>query len=187
MRGELAGDERPQEQAVRELEGLRERETDERRDRDISSALTEERRLELRVRAVERLVVPVEAPARLGGPNQQPEQDGAKERLVLARTRARVGAGEDGGRRLAPELLDRESRILARSQHRLALLDEGAHQRPELVQRRPAALDVLLEREGKLRTLLELAPEHDERAEDESAEERVEMRRAYGHVSGYAA
>ena len=126
---------------------------------------------------LERLVVPVEAAARLRGSDQQPEENGAEERLVLARPRPRMGAREDRRGRLAPKLLDCESRVVPRPQHRLALLDERTHERTELVQRRPAALDVLLEREGKLGSLLELAPEHDERAEDESTEERVEVRR----------
>ncbi len=54
-------------------------------------------------------------------------------------------------------------------------------------ERRSAPLDVLLERERKLCPFLELSPEHDERSEDESAKERIEMWRAHRHASGYAA
>ena len=50
----------------------------------------------------------------------------------------------------------------------------------------PRRSSVLLEREGEVRTLLELAPEHDERSEDESTKERVELRRTHGHPSRYA-
>ena len=53
--------------------------------------LAEERRLEVGVRMLEGLVVPVEAAARLGGRDEQPEEHGAKQRVVLARMRARRG------------------------------------------------------------------------------------------------
>ncbi len=43
-------------------------------------------------------------------------------------------------------------------------------------------LDVLLEGERQLGALLELAPENDERSEDEAPEERVQVRRAHGHT-----
>ena len=77
--------------------------------------------------------------------------------------------------------------ILAGAQCRLAILDEGTDEWSELVQRGPATFDVLLEREWQLGTLLELAPEHDERAEDEPTKERVQMRRAHRHTSPYEA
>ena len=186
VRRELAGHEEPYREAVRELDRLREREADERGERDVLAALAVERPLELRIRLVEGLVVPVEAATGLCGRDQEPEENGAEQRLVLARPRSCVGLREDRCRGLAPELLDGEPRIVARAQHRLALLDEGAHEGPELVQRRPTPLDVLLERERQLDALLELAPEHDEGAEDEAAEERVQVRGAYGHASGYA-
>ena len=98
-----------------------------------------------------------------------------------------MGLREDRRRRLARELLEREPGVLAPAQQRLALLDEAADERAELVERRPAALDVLLEGERELGALLELAAEHDERAEDEATEERVEMGRAHGHGFPYAA
>ena len=88
---------------------------------------------------------------------------------------------EDRSRGLAPELFDGECRILPAAQQRFPLLDERSHERVQLVQRRPAPLHVLLEGEGKLRALLELPAEHDERAEDEAPEQRIEMGRAHGH------
>lgn len=97
-----------------------------------------------------------------------------------------MSPGEDRSRRLAPKLVDGDARILSGAQCGLALLDEGANQGSELVQRGPSALDVLLEGERKLGAFLELATEDDERSEDETSKERVEMRRAHGHVSGYA-
>jgi hypothetical protein len=93
---------------------------------------------------------------------------------------------EDRSSRLAAKLLDGEPNVLASSQHRLALLDERTNERAQLVQRGPASLNVLLEGEREIPTLLQLAPEHHERSEDEPAKERVEMRCAHGHVSGYA-
>jgi hypothetical protein len=58
-----------------------------------------------------------------------------------------VRAREDGGRGLALQLLHRQPRVLARPEQGLALLDERAHERAQLVQRRPSTLDVLLEGE----------------------------------------
>ena len=84
-------------------------------------------------------------------------------------------AREDRRSGLPAQLLDREPRVVARAQKRLALLDERAHERPQLVQRRAPPLDVLLERERELGAVLELAPEHDERPEREPAEQRIQM------------
>ena len=163
----------------------RDRDADERREHGVSPPLAEQRPLEIRVRALERLVVPVEAAARLGRRDEQPEQDGAKERVLLARAGARMSSREDRGRRLSTELFDRKRHVVTHPEQRLPLLDERAHERPELVQRRPLSLGVLLEREREVGALLQLAPEHDERAEDESSEQRVEVRRAHGHDSRY--
>jgi hypothetical protein len=44
-------------------------------------------------------------------------------------------------------------------------------------------LNVLLEGERELGAFLQLATEDDERSEDETSKERIEVRRAYGHVS----
>ena len=65
-------------------------------------------------------------------------------------------------------------------------LDEAAHERAVLVERRPAALAVLLEGERQLLPVLELAAEHDKGAEDEVAEGRVEVRSSDRHGTAYA-
>ena len=185
MRGELGSDERAQEDGVGELRRLREREPDHGRDGAVAAPLAEERRLELRIGALERVVVPVETAARLGGRHQQTEEHRPEERVVLGRARACMSLREDRRRRLTSQLLEREESVLARAKHRLALLDERPHERTELVERGPGALDVLLEGERELGALLEVAAEHDERAEDEAAEQRIEMRCAYDHDSPY--
>ena len=131
---------------------------------------------------LERLVVPVESAARLGCRDEQAEEHRAEERVVLGRMRSGVGAGEDRRGGLAGELVERETSVFTRPQQRLALLDERTHERAQLVQRRPLPLDVLLERERQLGALLELPAENDEGPEDEAAQERIEMRRAHGHV-----
>ena len=82
VRRQLAGHERANREVGGELDRLREREADERRDRHVLATLAEERPLELRVRVLERLVFPVEAAARLCGRDQEPEEDRAEERLV---------------------------------------------------------------------------------------------------------
>ena len=128
-----------------------------------------ERRLEQRVRPLERLVVPVEPAAGLGGRDQEPEEDRTEERLVFCGAGARVRIREDRSSRLTAELFDGEPSILASAQDRLAFLDEGADERAQFVQRGPATLNVLLEGEGEIPTFLELAPQNDERPEDESA------------------
>jgi hypothetical protein len=76
---------------------------------------------------------------------------------------------EDRSSRLAAKLLDGEPRVFARPQDRFPLLDERTNERAQLVERGPTSLNVLLERERKIATFLELAPQNDERAEDESA------------------
>ena len=83
---------------------------------------------------LERLVVPVEPAARLSGRGQQSEQHRAKQRIVLARLRAGMGAGEDRSRRFPGELVEGEARVLPRPQNRFAILDERAHERAELVE-----------------------------------------------------
>ena len=177
----------PHLQARGEVHRGRDRETDERCHCRIPPALAEKRRFESRVRPLEGLVVPVETAARLGGQDEQAEQHGSEECVVLGRARPCVGLREDRRRRLARELLERETGVLPPAQEGLAVLDEAADERAQLVERRPAALEVLLEGERKVRALLELTAEHDERAEDETAEERVEMGSAHGHGFPYAA
>ena len=186
MRRELAGHERTDQESRRQLDRLRQGEADERRDRGVLPALAEERGLERRVRALERLVVPVEPAARFGCGDEESDEHRAEERVVLGRARPRVGVGEDRRRGLAAELLEREPGVLADAQGRLPLLDERTDQRTELVQHGASALDVLLEGEGKLGSLLEVAAEHDERAEHEAPEDRIQVRRAHRHWFQYA-
>jgi hypothetical protein len=187
VRGELAAHELPDDGPRSELGLPGEGEPHEGRDGEVAALLAEQRELEGRVRMLERLVVPVEAPARLGRRDEQAEEDCPEERVVLARAGTRVGMGEDRRGRLAPELLYGDKRVLACAKDGLPLLDERAHERLQLVQGRAAALDVLLERERQLGALLQLAPEDDEGPEDEAAEKRIEVRRSHGHASGYEA
>ena len=187
MRGELLRERVAYLQSRRQLDRVRHRETDERSDGGVPAALAEERGLEPSVRALERLVVPIEAAARVRGRHEEPEEHCPEERIVLGRPGSRVGLGEDSGRRLACELLERETRVLSSTQERLTVLDERADERAQLVQCRALALDVLLEGERKVCSLLELPTEHDESAEDETTEEWVQMRSAHSHDFRYAA
>src|SRR5581483_9118568 len=67
-----------------------------------------------------------------------------------------------------------------------ARLDEAAHERAVLVERRLPVRRVLLERERELAAAVELADEDGEGAEAEAAERVVEMRRAHSqdHYDG---
>ena len=117
---------------------------------------------------------------------QEVDEHGAEQRIVLGRLAARVRAGVDACGGLARELLERDQRVVAATQPRRARLDEVAHERPVLVERRPVAADMLLERERKrLARVVELAQEVRERAERERAKGVVELRRARGHVDRY--
>jgi len=100
--------------------------------------------------------------------------------------RASVCASEDRSRGLAAELVEGEARVVTRPQEWLAIFDESPNKRPELVQSGTFPLNMLFECERQLGAFLELTAEDDERAEDEPAKERVEMRRAHGHLSRYA-
>ena len=91
------------------------------------------------------------------------------------------------GRGLAGELVEGDRRIVTAAKPAGAGLDEVAHERPVLVERRPCRPAVLLEREGKrVALVLELAEEIGERAEHEPPQGVVELRRANGHADGYA-
>jgi hypothetical protein len=90
---------------------------------------------------------------------------------------------EDRRCRLPLKLTDGEPRVLSGGEDFLVLLDECTDERLQLVERRAAALDVLLEGERQLSALLQLAPEQYERPEYEAAEERVEVRGPRGHDS----
>ena len=110
-------------------------------------AAAEHRRLELRVRLVERRVVPVEPSAQLGRPNEQRLHHAREQSVVVGRTRARVRTREDRGGVLALQLLDGDSRVLVPRELVRTRLHERAHERPVLVQRRTVERGVLLERE----------------------------------------
>ena len=147
----------------------------------VGATLAEERALELRVGAIERVVVPVEPSARLGGRDEQAEEHGAEQRLVLGRARPGVGAREDRRGRLALQLLDRDQRVGAVSQAGRPLLDERAHERAVLVERRAARMLVLDEGDGQLGSVIELAEQERERAEREAAKSKLELGSANGH------
>jgi hypothetical protein len=87
---------------------------------------------------------------------------------------------EDRRGGLVLQVLDRVARIGQAAQRRRLLLDERAHERPVLVQRRAAASRMLLEGERDLRAALGR-----ERREAERAQRLVQVRGA-NHVSCYA-
>ena len=151
---------------------------DERRERRVRAAVAVERALELGVGALERVVVPVEAAARLGGGDEQRNEDRAPERLVLADPLVGVRAREDARGRLVLERREGLARVLAQGEPPGPLLDEGADERPVLVERRAVRARVLLERDREVGAALELEAEVEERAEAEPAERREELRRA---------
>ena len=184
---ELAVGGGPHPDAVAELPLDPGRDADERRDRDVRAALAEQRALELGVGAVERGVVPVEAAARLRHADQEVDEDGTEERVVLGRAAARVRTRVDACRRLAGELVERDRRILPAAKPVGPRLDEVAHERPVLVERRAGRAAVLLEcKRKRVALVLELAQEVRERAEHEPTQRVVELRRANGHALRYA-
>jgi hypothetical protein len=83
-RRHLAGHDRAQPDVPAELDRAAGREADDGSDGGVAPCHAEERALDLRVRDVERLVVPVEAAAALGDGGQHRQQDGAEEGVVLA-------------------------------------------------------------------------------------------------------
>ena len=169
-------------QPVAELDDPARLEPDERRDSRVRALLAEQGLLEARVRAVEGLVVPVEAAARLGDVGEQRQQDGA-EQARARRGPPRMSARVDRRGRLAAERLERDHGVAEPEQPAAARLDEGTNERPVLVKRRPVARAVLLEHELDLGAVLDLAAEEGEGAEAEAAQGRVEMRSA--HAPGY--
>ena len=76
-------------------------------------------------------------------------------------------AREDGGRRLAAQLVEGEPGVAEREQPSGAALDIVAGQRPVLVERGPAASGVSVERERELVAARELAREVGESAQTE--------------------
>ena len=130
--------------------------------------------LELLVRTVVRRIVPVEAAATLGGTHEQRDQHAAIERATLVRCVALVCAREDARRGLALQIRDCFAHVVARVEPVGMRLDEAAHERPVLVQRRTAVVAVLLERERQVG-----AVERREGSKAEPAQRVVEMRRAH--------
>ena len=148
-------------------------------------AVAVERYLELLVRTRERGVVPVEAAAALGGADEERHEHAAVDRAALVPYLALVRVREDPRRRLAQQVGDGILDVDPREEPLGPRFDEAAHERAVLVQRRPAVRAVLLESEGKIGPVLEIAREHGERAEAEAAKGVVEMRRAHAELSDY--
>ena len=124
--------------------------------------------LELRVGAVEGVVVPVEAAARLGDVGDERQQDGTEERVLGVGVR--VGAREDRRRRLAAERLERDRRVAAAEQPSAARLDEAPDERPVLVERRPAARSCSSKTNGISAPCSTSRPKKRESAEAEAAQ-----------------
>ena len=83
---DLAGHDRAQRDPAAEVGVVRGREPDDRRERDVGARAAEERLLEIRVRRVERLVLPVEAAAALSRPREH-RQRGSSGRARRRRSR----------------------------------------------------------------------------------------------------
>src|SRR5258708_9056054 len=99
-----------------------------------------------------------------------------------------MSAREDRRGGLAAQLVERDQRMVAAAEPRGALVDEAAHERSVLVQSRPVLLTLLVEREWQpASALVELTQQERERAEDEAPQDELEVWRAHGHTSRYAA
>ena len=183
---ELSGRRRAHPDPAAELDLRHDGDPDERRDRGVGARGTEQRVLQLGVGALERAIVPVEASTRFGGGDQQRDKNGRKSACSSDGFGPGVGAGEDRGRRLAQELVERDPGVLPAGQCAGARLDEGPHKRPVLVERRAAALDVLLEGERQVVAFLERTAEEDEGAETKGAQGEMQLRCAYRHPSAYS-
>ena len=81
-----------------------------------------------------------------------------------------MGAGEDRGCRLAQQLVEGDPGVVPAGEDTRTRLDERPHERPVLVEGRPAALHMLLEGERQVVTFLERTAEEDERAQTEGAQ-----------------
>ena len=114
--GELVRGGRPYAHAAAEVGRSPGGQADERREGRVRAPVAVEGALELAVGALEGVVVPVEAAARLGGGDEQRDQDRAPEGLVLADPLVGVGAGEDSGGRLVLERRERLARVLAQGE-----------------------------------------------------------------------
>ena len=134
MAGELAFGRGPDAESRPELALDPDAQTDERCGCAVGSAFAEQGALELRVAPAERLVVPVEAAARLGDANEEIKKHRPEEGVVRVASRAGVRACVDRCGRLATELVERDLRIAPPSEDGRTLLDEVANERPVLVQ-----------------------------------------------------
>ena len=162
------------------------RDPDQRRDRAVLVTFAEQRSLELRIGALVRAVVPVEAAAHLRGADQQRQQHAAEERLVLVGSRAGVCAREDRSRGLATELVHCELGVGPSSERVRARFDERFDEGPVLVERRPVVGAVLFEGERQVGAALQFGEQRTERAEAESPETVEELRSAHDHNCAYA-
>ncbi len=175
MPGKLSVGDGPQAKPGRELDLRRHRDADERGHSRVGPALAEEGALELGVGSLEGVVVPVEPAARLGGGDEQPEEHGLEERLVLRDPRAGMRARIDGGGRLPLQLLERDRRILAAAQTIGAPFGEGPYERTVLVEGRPSPVLVLHEGNRELAALVELAQQEREGTERKGPQGMVQL------------
>ena len=173
----------PDPEPVSERNRLAHLDPDERGDGGVDALVPEHRLLELRVRPVEGVVVPVETAARLGDVGHKRQQDGSEERVLGLGVR--MSTGEDRRGRLASEGLERDRRVAAAEQASAPSLDEAPDERTVLVERGSSPRAVLFEDERDLGALLDLAPVEGEGAEAEAAQGRMEVRCAHlAHLHG---
>src|SRR5918995_2698922 len=175
----------PNAQARPKAEQPARRESDDRGDRAVRTLRAEERLLEARVGALERLVAPVEAAASLSRLLQQREQHRSQQRAARARPSVGVRLREDRGSRLSFELRQCGLCVHERREPPGAGIQEGANERAILVERRPTAAVVLLEGERQIAALVQLAKRDGEGGEAERPERLVQMR-CSDHPSAYA-
>ena len=178
-RPELARGGGPHSDPVAEVDLRADGEADQRRHGAVRVALAVERALELFVRTRKGAVVPVEAAAALGGAHQERHEHAAVDRPPLVSHVSLVRMREDPRRRLAQQVGDGVLDVDPREEPLSPRLDEAAHERPVLVERRPAVRAVLLEGEREVHAVLELSCEDGEGAEAEPAEGVVEVRRPH--------
>ena len=147
------------------------------------AALAEQRALQLGVAALERLVVPVEAPAGL----RDARREGRRGPCGTARrprtARAGVCAGIDRGSALAAQLLERDRRVVsaAQTRRRGPRRSRGRAAGTRRARARHARRAPRTRRAAP-RRVVELAEQVREGPEGERAERVVELRRANGHA-----
>ena len=137
-----------------------------------------ERLLELRVRAVERAVVPVEAAAAFGGTHEERHEHRTVERAGFVAARV-VCSRKDPCGRLTLQVGDGLAHIVAREEPFGARFHEAAHERAVFVQRRPPVRPMFLEREREVGAQVEILVERGERTEAKTAQRVVEMGSAH--------